>query len=105
MALRGRKRRPCFGHLSALRRLPRQRQSHSYSTYDQQGELCLLGYPMTQQPSQVDKFKDLARELETDGSEERFDERLRKIVKSPLTEADQKQKPDGHPAKNECGRT
>lgn len=50
--------------------------------------------------SQSDKFKELARELETDDSEERFDERLRKIVKSPLTEADQKQKPDGHPAKN-----
>lgn len=50
--------------------------------------------------SQPDKFRDLARELETDDSEERFAERLRKIVKAPLTDADQKQKPDGHPAKN-----
>lgn len=31
--------------------------------------------------SQVDKFKEAARELETDDDETRFDERLRKIVK------------------------
>lgn len=49
---------------------------------------------------QVDKFKELARELETDESEEAFDEKLRRIVKAPLTEADQKRKPGGHPAKN-----
>ena len=33
--------------------------------------------------SQSDKFKDLARELETDDSEDRFDDALRKIAKSP----------------------
>lgn len=31
--------------------------------------------------SQVDKFKEAARDLETDDDEARFDERLRKIVK------------------------
>ena len=33
--------------------------------------------------SQSDKFKDLARELETDESEEAFDRTLRKIAKPP----------------------
>ncbi|MDF1610520.1 hypothetical protein PZ897_20255 [Hoeflea sp. YIM 152468] len=33
--------------------------------------------------SQVDKFKQAARELETDDDEARFDERLNKIVKAP----------------------
>ena len=33
------------------------------------------------QPTQLDKFKEAARELETDDNEARFDERLRKIVK------------------------
>lgn len=33
--------------------------------------------------SQADKFKDLARELETDESEEGFDRTLRKIAKPP----------------------
>jgi hypothetical protein len=31
--------------------------------------------------TQLDKFKEAARELETDDDEARFDERLRKIVK------------------------
>ena len=31
--------------------------------------------------SQIDKFKEAARQLETDDSEERFEERLKKIVK------------------------
>lgn len=34
-----------------------------------------------QQQSQLDKFKEAARDLETDDDEARFDERLRKIVK------------------------
>ncbi|MEB0284403.1 hypothetical protein [Sphingomonas sp. 10B4] len=33
------------------------------------------------EPSQLDKFKEAARDLETDDDEARFDERLRKIVK------------------------
>ncbi|GGA40764.1 hypothetical protein [Pelagibacterium lentulum] len=33
--------------------------------------------------SQADKFRDLARELETDESPERFDERLKRIAKAP----------------------
>lgn len=32
--------------------------------------------------SQLDKFKEAARELETDDDEARFDEKLRRIVKS-----------------------
>lgn len=31
-------------------------------------------------PSQLDKFRDLARELETDEDESRFEEALKKIV-------------------------
>jgi len=33
--------------------------------------------------SQLDKFKELAEAVETDDSEDRFDDALRKIVKSP----------------------
>jgi hypothetical protein len=32
-------------------------------------------------PSQLDKFKEAARQLETDDDEARFDERVRKLVK------------------------
>ena len=35
----------------------------------------------TDKKSQLDKFKEAARDLETDDDEARFDERLRKIVK------------------------
>lgn len=38
--------------------------------------------------SQSEKFKDAARELETDESEERFDERLKQIAKSPPPKSD-----------------
>jgi hypothetical protein len=34
-----------------------------------------------QKQSQLDKFKEAARELECDDDEERFDERLKKLVK------------------------
>ena len=33
--------------------------------------------------SQAEKFRDLARELECDEDEERFDDRLRKIATAP----------------------
>ena len=36
---------------------------------------------MSEQKSQSDKFKDLARELEADEDEARWDERLRKVAK------------------------
>ena len=36
---------------------------------------------MTDPKSQLDKFKEAARELETDDDPARFDERLRKLVK------------------------
>jgi hypothetical protein len=33
--------------------------------------------------SQIDKFKQLARELETDDDEQRFDERLKRLARAP----------------------
>ena len=36
---------------------------------------------MTEPKTQLDKFKEAARDLETDDDEARFDDRLRKIVK------------------------
>lgn len=36
---------------------------------------------MTEPKTQLDKFKEAARELETDDDEARFDERVRKLVK------------------------
>lgn len=45
---------------------------------------------MTEPKTQLDKFKEAARELETDDDPERFKERLGKLVKhKPLTK-DQK---------------
>lgn len=45
--------------------------------------ICKLRYPlsMNDTKSQLEKFKEAARDLETDDDEARFDERLRKIVK------------------------
>lgn len=40
--------------------------------------------------SQLDKFKDAARELECDDDEQRFKERLGKLVKRPEQEPPQK---------------
>jgi hypothetical protein len=37
--------------------------------------------PTTSEPSQADKFKEAARELEADEDEGRWEERLRKIAK------------------------
>lgn len=37
---------------------------------------------MTDNKSQLDKFKQAARELETDEDEARWDERLRKVAKA-----------------------
>ena len=33
--------------------------------------------------AQIDKFRDLARELETDNDETRFDERLKRLATAP----------------------
>ena len=48
---------------------------------------------MTDDPkSQLDKFKEAARELETDDDPERFKERLGKLVKhKPVEKLDRKQ--------------
>jgi hypothetical protein len=58
---------------------------------------------MTDKRAQSDKFKDLARELETNEDEAAFDRALKKIVtaKESLTDADHKGKPDGPPAKKD----
>jgi hypothetical protein len=39
---------------------------------------------------QVDKFREAARDLETDDDEKRFDERLGKIAKAPPVNHDKK---------------
>lgn len=36
---------------------------------------------MTKEPTQLDKFQEAARQLETDDDDERFEERLKQIVK------------------------
>lgn len=46
-----------------------------------------------QDKSQVDKFREAARELETDDSEEAFDAKLKKIAKAPPPKDDEA-KPD-----------
>ena len=40
----------------------------------------------TDEKPQIDKFKDAARELECDDDEQRFKERLGKLVKRPRNE-------------------
>lgn len=42
--------------------------------------------------SQLDKFKEAARELETDNDEARFDEKLRRITKVPSKNEDDRDK-------------
>ena len=48
---------------------------------------------MTEERPQLDKFKDLAREVEADDDDKRFEERLRGIVK-PI------RKPEGGDSKD-----
>jgi len=38
-------------------------------------------------PSQVDKFRDLARELECDDDEARFDEKIKRLAAAPTAKA------------------
>jgi hypothetical protein len=40
------------------------------------------------EPSQLYKFKEAARDLQTDDSEEHFDERLKRIAKAPPPKGD-----------------
>ena len=40
--------------------------------------------------AQIDKFREAARELETDDSEERFNQVVKEIAKSPPEKADKK---------------
>jgi len=39
--------------------------------------------PKSDDPAQIDKFRDLARELECDEDEAAFDERLKQIAPTP----------------------
>jgi hypothetical protein len=41
---------------------------------------------MTKEKSQLERFKEAARELEADDDEARFNEKLRKLVKQPKGE-------------------
>jgi hypothetical protein len=41
---------------------------------------------MTEEPTQLDKFKQAARELETDDDEKRFDDRMAKLMKQKQAE-------------------
>jgi hypothetical protein len=45
--------------------------------------------------SQIDKFKEAARELEADDSEEAFDAKLKKIAKAPPPQSGSKRKESG----------
>ncbi len=45
--------------------------------------------PTTSEPSQLDKFKQAARELETDDDPKRFNERIGKLVKHKPVEKPQ----------------
>ena len=47
---------------------------------------------MTEKPSQIDKFKEAALKLETDESEEHFDEKLRRVAKAPSLTGNQPKK-------------
>ena len=42
---------------------------------------------MTDKKAQIDKFKDAAREAETDDSEDRFDKVLKRVAKRKVIEA------------------
>ncbi len=44
----------------------------------------------TPEKAQIDKFKEAARELETDDREEAFDEKLKKVAKAPLPKGDKR---------------
>lgn len=46
-----------------------------------------------EEKSQLDKFKDAARQLGADDDEARFEKRLKKLVKSEQADATPKQKP------------
>lgn len=48
----------------------------------------------TEPKNQADKFRDLARELECDESEERFDKALKRVAQSPPPDRGGKSKKD-----------
>lgn len=48
--------------------------------------LLCYGHPVADKPSQLDKFKQVAHDLETDDDPERFDERMKKLVKQKPAE-------------------
>ncbi|WP_203566246.1 DNA-binding protein [Aurantimonas aggregata] len=50
---------------------------------------------MTNDKPQIDKFREAARELETDDDEERFDATLKRIAKAPPPKDEKAEKSDG----------
>ncbi len=46
--------------------------------------------PGRNEPKQIDKFRDLARQLECDEDEARFEDQVRKIASAPKPEPGQK---------------
>ena len=53
----------------------------------------MIGYlvSMENKKSQLDRFKEAAREVETDDDEARFNEKLRKLVKEKPADKDTKE--------------
>ncbi len=49
---------------------------------------------MAKQKSQVEKFREAAKEAGTDDSEERFNATLKVLAKTPRQSTDEKPKPD-----------
>lgn len=53
-----------------------------------------IGFEDMAKKSQVEKFKEAAREADADESEKRFDERLKEIARKPPKPADKTRKDD-----------
>ncbi len=53
----------------------------------------VVRFGMAKQKSQIEKFREAAREAETDESEDRFNETLKDLAKAPPKDKDQPDKP------------
>ncbi|WP_232796376.1 hypothetical protein [Roseovarius salinarum] len=63
----------------------RKQNGHENELTD--GEESKTGVESDDPQSQLDKFKEAARQLETDDDEERFEEKLKKLVKKKVKPA------------------
>jgi hypothetical protein len=75
------------------------RQHHLTQPAPDTGHECLcfkaaLGYKigMENEPTQLDRFKEAARQLETDDDEARFDAKLKKVAKASKPKDDENKK-------------